>query len=396
MPTFTAGPTYVPRYSMRLGNGACTHLTMTRLYTNEYRCSMCLRIGSMGWIYRCTQDRELLIEEDMEHGREEKLDKLCDIFDRSTAPRKRGPAARLLPMSFFQENSDEALDSYSPTQLKTILEQRAHANDLASRSDPDLFQSNTPFPILVNPLFPNPDIIPQTPSTPKSSKPWLPLREGECQFKVCQSCRPTCEIRSYLSLNGIANNDIPPTAITGFGFNLAKKRPVALVKYVKNLGLRKNPPPRPPPPRNAMYRIPCVGSLMNDDLLGLGILNNTELPYRSKPLPTLPSSALGDPAILEHGPQVGPPFGEFPLRQSALRHPRPCSIGFSSQTEAHMVPLPEQTQEEIALTGAPLTPMEELELNNGVFGSDPLEVHDGVAVMEESVDFRVADVVTQF
>jgi hypothetical protein len=40
--------------------------------------------------------------------------------------------------------------------------------------------------------------------------------------------------------------------------------------------------------------------------------------------------------------------------------------------------------------------MEELELNNGVFGSAPLEVHDGVAVMEESVDFRVADVVTQF
>lgn len=61
-----------------------------------------------------------------------------------------------------------------------------------------------------------------------------------------------------------------------------------------------------------------------------------------------------------------------------------------------MVPLPEQTQEEIAMTGAPLTPMEELELENGVFGRAPLEVSGGVAVMEESVDFRVADVVTQF
>jgi len=70
MPTFTAGPTYAPRYSMRLGNGACTHLTMTRLYTDEYRCSMCLRIGPLGWVYRCTQDRELLIEEDMENGNE--------------------------------------------------------------------------------------------------------------------------------------------------------------------------------------------------------------------------------------------------------------------------------------------------------------------------------------
>jgi hypothetical protein len=61
-----------------------------------------------------------------------------------------------------------------------------------------------------------------------------------------------------------------------------------------------------------------------------------------------------------------------------------------------MIPLPEQTQEEIAMTDAPLTPMEELELDNGVFGSAPLEVNGGAAVMEESVDFRVADVVTQF
>jgi hypothetical protein len=56
-------------------------------------------------------------------------------------------------------------------------------------------------------------------------------------------CRPTCVDRTYLSLNGIANGDIPFTAITGFGFHLTKKRPVALVKHVRNLGLRPNPPP---------------------------------------------------------------------------------------------------------------------------------------------------------
>jgi len=61
-----------------------------------------------------------------------------------------------------------------------------------------------------------------------------------------------------------------------------------------------------------------------------------------------------------------------------------------------MVPLPEQTQEELAMISAPLTPMEELELDKGVFGSAPLEVNGGVAVMEESVELRVADVVTQF
>jgi hypothetical protein len=144
MPTFTASPTHIPRHSMRFGNGQCTHLTMTRLYTAEYRCSICLRIGSMGWVYICTQDRELLLEEDMERAsattchftnlmterKQEKLDKLCGIFERPTSPRPRGPAARLSSMSFFDENSDEALESYSIEQLQTILKQRAHVSSL--------------------------------------------------------------------------------------------------------------------------------------------------------------------------------------------------------------------------------------------------------------------------
>jgi hypothetical protein len=88
----------------------------------------------------------------------------------------------------------------------------------------------------------------------------------------------------------------------------------------------------------------------------------------------------------------------------ALHRPRPHRIPARSEdrinaeigTEASMVPLPEQTQDEIVMTGAPLTPMEELELKDGVFSSAPLEVSGGVAVMEESVGLRVADVVTQF
>jgi hypothetical protein len=68
--TFTAKPTFISRPRFKTGNGQCTHLTMTRMYTNEFRCVLCLRTGSMGWIYRCTQDRELLIEDDMDRGSE--------------------------------------------------------------------------------------------------------------------------------------------------------------------------------------------------------------------------------------------------------------------------------------------------------------------------------------
>jgi hypothetical protein len=136
---------------------------------------------------------------------------------------------------------------------------------------------------------------------------------------------------------------------------------------------------------------------MLNPFLGLGIMTNIELPYRSKPLPELPSSSPNKdvPNIPEYRSDVHTAFREMVVHSPTLRHPWPRRLGVSSHTESHSIPLPEQTQEEIDLTDAPLTPMEELELDSGVFGSAPLEVNGGVAMTEESVDFRVADVVTQ-
>ena len=57
--------------------GACTHITMTRLWTTEFQCPTCLQQGSFGWLYRCTQDRELLIENDMDFGREVSCNTWC-------------------------------------------------------------------------------------------------------------------------------------------------------------------------------------------------------------------------------------------------------------------------------------------------------------------------------
>jgi hypothetical protein len=127
-------------------------------------------------------------------------------------------------------------------------------------------------------------------------------------------------------------------------------------------------------------------------------MNNTESPYHSKPLPPLPLSALSQdsPNLLDYGPDANVPCREFALHQAPPRRPWARKARASFQSDGHMLPLPELTEEEIAITCVPPTPMEELELDNGMFGSAPLEVNGGVAVMEESVDFRVADVVTQF
>lgn len=47
--------------------------------------------------------------------------------------------------------------------------------------------------------------------------------------------------RSYLSLDGVVNGDIPPSAAVGFGFSLMRARPVIDPEIVKNIGCRAVP-----------------------------------------------------------------------------------------------------------------------------------------------------------
>ncbi len=125
--------------------GQCTHMTMTRYYTQEYRCSICLRLGSMGWLYRCTQDRELLIEKDLEQTNKVPFTRRLQLensisnslpqinsgthldpeFPRPTAPTKRVSIARSSSiLAFLDEIGQDHLDQYTPEQMQNILERK--------------------------------------------------------------------------------------------------------------------------------------------------------------------------------------------------------------------------------------------------------------------------------
>jgi hypothetical protein len=67
-----------PRVAPR-NNGQCTHLTMTRLYTHEFRCVVCMQLPRAGWLYRCTQDRELMLEDEFDRGEAVGLRKQSEI-----------------------------------------------------------------------------------------------------------------------------------------------------------------------------------------------------------------------------------------------------------------------------------------------------------------------------
>ncbi|KAH6724241.1 hypothetical protein BKA61DRAFT_687369 [Leptodontidium sp. MPI-SDFR-AT-0119] len=484
--TISALPAPATRTRKNGGNGQCTHLTTTRLYTEDFRCALCLRVGSFGWLYRCTQDRELLLDEDMENGFEEKLDKFCDILPESISPRKRSAAARADKLSFLTEISDEAMKSYTPEQLKIVLAQRAHVLDQLSQPDspdspdfPEAFYENRPLPTPTRTPHPNPPpglpIPPVSPSNNDGLKPWFPLQGGECQFKCCHFCRPSLKERSFLSLNGIADGDIPATSITGFGFHLQKQRPVALVKHVQNLGLRPNPSPRPPPhqdpnqtqhhsnpssptlpPKKRVKRRPTSLGL------GLGIFASEAVhpsaspTYTAPPSPrppltptfstrpsTLTSSGLSitiprpttpilnsfEHQALSSRPDLGiavnrrhsyspsPSLSssisessqrmQTPATATALPPPTPNEQSLNMlqmhspvaaqhiQTEQSALPVP-PTCTSMSTSMSISTAMETDELIQGEFSSAPLEVKDGIAVTEESVELHVADVTTQF
>jgi hypothetical protein len=46
----------------------CTHITMSRLYGHDLICDYCRRPGQFGWVYRCSQDREDVIEFALSQG----------------------------------------------------------------------------------------------------------------------------------------------------------------------------------------------------------------------------------------------------------------------------------------------------------------------------------------
>lgn len=86
-----------------------------------------------------------------------------------------------------------------------------------------------------------------------AAKLWVPKPNEECQFKVCHRCRHACVERSFLSLDAIANDEIPMTAVSGFGFNLLGKRPVVPRKYAINYGLRPDPRPQTVSPSSLFH-----------------------------------------------------------------------------------------------------------------------------------------------
>ncbi|EGR50178.1 uncharacterized protein TRIREDRAFT_105488 [Trichoderma reesei QM6a] len=357
----------------------CTHATMTRVYSPNLLCAHCHYPGPSGWLYQCTQDREDLIEHAVARGEFISMDQVGCQLAPLMGIRKGSAAAREDRLSFLSEINQEQLAQYRPDQVAHILRQREN----------------------------------------------LIIQQDKVH-------------RAFLSLNAVANGEVLPTAAAGYSFHLLGQRPVVDANVLKNIGCRPVPLPQPSPtssihdsPASAMSVMDMLDTQINRGRLlwtrqgdeaeveeydadfdwtlapatssvasgflryspgceNLGVIaeaaassNFVPRQWTPPPSPANGMSDLGGKVIdtpSKRGPisQNGTPLSELTVLQTT-----------ENATGGHRR---EQSVDE-SPRGA--TPRSNTPLSDHSFPPSPLKVAHGVAMLEESVELGVPDVITQ-
>ncbi|KAJ0302860.1 hypothetical protein COL516b_006903 [Colletotrichum fioriniae] len=342
---------------------------MVRVYSYILRCDSCGNYGHFGWLYRCSQDQEEILRISISNGEE---------------PRSRGPEKRSGNAASFLEEMPprDVTTTYTTDQLMTIFNQRKHLGDVLRRESfrakpaptqgHDGTHSSSTYDL---------DDILET----NMSAPWVPKSKDECQYKICSYCRPGGADRAYISLDGIAKGNIPATAATGYGFHLFRERPVCNSQLLANIGLRSSSGASAgtSTASSDASRYISDAQLASHLAAQLNINGTSSL----EPRPVTPYTLLLPHANLPRSP------GTPNLAAQVEKPSEPNEDDSSWQdTTASTTSLPIGVSGHL---GDDATEMEEQEEEQGNFLAQPLNVPNGVAVLEESVEMHEPDLVTQ-
>ncbi|KAM0348653.1 hypothetical protein ACHAPU_004088 [Fusarium lateritium] len=155
------------------------------------------------------------------------MDYLDYSFRKNMGIRKGSPKARQDKLSFLDGLTPKQMASYRPDQIATILRQREQLKTVIAKEE---FRKSSS--ALFSTVLPPPDF--EAPLNEISSTgQGVPYEVKDCQYKICPRCRPICADRAFLSLNAVANGEIPPTAAAGFGFESLQGRPVISKDVIK-------------------------------------------------------------------------------------------------------------------------------------------------------------------
>ncbi|EHA53047.1 hypothetical protein MCOR27_008893 [Pyricularia oryzae] len=213
-----------PRASYRHRRQArrdCTHSTVVRFHDDNFVCPNCLCEPIEGYVYHCVEDLELRLNNAIFEDNFVAWDEFGEGLAKLVKPPARGPDRRTTAdrQTILAEMTAEQKANYTEEEIEKLVAQRKHALVAARISAAQA--GNT------------------------SDKPWVLSPRQECDMEFCHSCRPCFAERSYLSLNGIVNGDVPATAALGFGFHAYSSRPLYDPNVTRNLGLRRPPEPFP-------------------------------------------------------------------------------------------------------------------------------------------------------
>ncbi|KOS20828.1 hypothetical protein ESCO_004396 [Escovopsis weberi] len=430
-PAFAPGPAFAPR--RQPFEPRCTHLVMTRLYDSELVCELCRRPGPAGWLYRCVQDQEEFIEHLGISGKLMRagMDDLSLNFIPQMGVRKGTAAARERPLSLLDELSPAQVAQFDSTQMGILLKQRENVRLVIQE---EVLRLNRA--IMMKHLSHQ---IPQGTNLSDMRQPWDGGSHQECYYLVCPRCRPACALRSSLSLNAVANGEIPPTAATGYGFHNTGGRPVVDARIVSNLGCRPVPlPSLPQSPTSKSNYTSRASSVNNTDPFTAQATSCEE--YSSTSTSSTDSDSdeeedlflcwPGSPAPETqpaHGASAPSSPGRQRQRQRQHQHPslnlnaEPAKAAPSAWTPppsphgscaspaprerapAGMAP-PLPNIEDVVRRGLGYRPRARVSVNEAArseaaagrrFTPSPLKVGHGVAMLEESVQLGVPDVITE-
>ncbi|CAH0018188.1 unnamed protein product [Clonostachys rhizophaga] len=293
---------------------SCTHLTMTRLHGFEFLCDACRRPGPFGWVYCCTQDREVMIESAVAAGCPQYFDDLGEYWSSKLRIRRGSAEARADPLSLFDELTPQQMSQYRPDQIQTILRQRESVMFVLLRSSRiDLRAEKVRNAITRDNLRRNPfsnyQIFEPYQDTiflgTENPRPWVPSLENECRYMVCPLCRPSAADRSFLSLDSVAKGEVQPTSAVGFGFHGLGERPVMNVDILRSIGCR-------PPSLTRSHRDGSTdNSLPESDISLIELLE--------KQISSSQQYSFGSGVGFLTGPELG---GSFSLSQVADAAPK--------------------------------------------------------------------------
>lgn len=377
--------------SVQNRRAACTHLTMERLY-GDYDCLVCHRPSAWGWVYSCSQDDS---GDEINPATDSQYSKPATTADLSPWIQKA------IANGHYTEAEVERMLSQRQKVIDTISASEAHfrklqstgkrlskRNSTATSASVDA-NGSVPLPAVTEVGASNSDIARQ--SLDQSSDP-RPRIFPVCRYRACQLCRSTYRDRTWQIVETTLKAQLMPPDI----YDDDMDRPVSNTNLLRTIGIRKARPGRPPLRSYdslGIYTINAEGQLA---LKRGGSYRSTELNQNSADLADQKTEA--DSKGFRDSVKRA-------FRGMLISRKRESWSSKYSKKSARKTDVPEddgaefdlglwkELSDELLREAAGIA----LPGQDGKDGledqEDEVEVEDGVAVTEEAVDLRTADII---